>query len=80
MQYQLKINGQPRSVEAEPGTPLLWVLRDELNLTGTKFGCGVASCGACTVHVDGSPIRACITAVEDVAGMDVTTPWATSQS
>ncbi len=73
MAINLTVNGKSFSVEAPPDTPLLWVLRDELDMTGTKFGCGVASCGACTVHVDGSPMRSCITAIEDVAGMDVTT-------
>jgi len=73
MSMTLKINGQTRSVDAEPGTPLLWVIRDELDLTGTKFGCGVASCGACTVHVDGEPTRSCQTMVEDVADADITT-------
>ena len=56
MTVDVTINGRSVTVDAEPGTPLLWVLRDELNLTGTKFGCGVASCGACTVHVDGQPV------------------------
>ena len=55
MKYDINLNGKTVSVEAEPETPLLWVLRDELKLTGTKFGCGVASCGACTVHLDGEP-------------------------
>lgn len=73
MPITLKINGQMRSVEAEPDTPLLWVIRDELDLTGTKFGCGVAACGACTVHVDGQPVRSCQTLVEDAAGTNVTT-------
>lgn len=67
------INGQALEVEAGPDTPLLWVLRDELNLTGTKFGCGVAACGACTVHVDGEPVRSCQTSVEDAAGARITT-------
>ena len=66
MQYQLNINGKSLDVEAEPGTPLLWVLRDELDLTGTKFGCGVAACGACTVHLDGVPIRSCSFPVEEL--------------
>ena len=57
----LDINGQARSVDADPSTPLLWVLRDTLGLTGTKFGCGMALCGACTVHVDGEPVRSCST-------------------
>ncbi len=70
---KLNINGKQVSVEAEPGTPLLWVLRDNLNMTGTKFGCGVAACGACTVHVDGEPVRSCATYVEDLEGSEVTT-------
>jgi isoquinoline 1-oxidoreductase alpha subunit len=73
MALALTVNGQPRSVEVEPDTPLLWVLRDTLGLTGTKFGCGVAACGACTVHVNGKPMRSCILAVADVAGASVTT-------
>lgn len=73
MPIQLKINGAERSVDAEPGTPLLWVIRDELKLTGTKFGCGVAACGACTVHVDGWPTRSCQTYIEDVAGAEIST-------
>jgi isoquinoline 1-oxidoreductase alpha subunit len=60
-------------VNAAPGTPLLWVIRDELKLTGTKFGCGVAACGACTVHLDGEPVRSCQTFVEDVEGAEITT-------
>ncbi len=68
----LKINGETIVVDAAPGTPLLWVLRDELGLTGTKFGCGVASCGACTVHIDGVPVRSCQAFVEDVDG-EITT-------
>ncbi|GAB5436077.1 (2Fe-2S)-binding protein [Falsiruegeria mediterranea] len=73
MTLNLKLNGQTHQVEAEPGTPLLWVLRDELKLTGTKFGCGVASCGACTVHLDGEPVRSCQTYIEDVEDAEVTT-------
>ena len=73
MQYELFINGRTRSVEAEPGTPLLWVVRDELELTGTKFGCGVASCGACTVHFNGSPVRSCSFPIEAAATGKVTT-------
>ena len=67
------VNGQRREVAVDPNTPLLWVLREHLKLTGTKFGCGVAACGACTVHVDGNPIRACVTQVSMVEGMSVTT-------
>lgn len=73
MQLSLNINGQQVEVEAAEGTPLLWVLRDELKLTGTKYGCGVASCGACTVHVDGVPVRSCVTPSENVAGAEITT-------
>ncbi len=67
------INGKPRQIDAMPDTPVLWVLRDHLHLTGTKFGCGMALCGACTVHVDGAPIRACITPISSVAGKKITT-------
>jgi isoquinoline 1-oxidoreductase subunit alpha len=69
----LTVNGQLKQVEVDPGTPLLWVLRDTLGLTGTKFGCGIAQCGACTVHVDGKPVRACITPVSTVSGGAITT-------
>ena len=67
------VNGQRKEVRVDGDTPLLWVLREHLKLTGTKFGCGVAACGACTVHVDGNPIRSCITPVSMVEGMSVTT-------
>ncbi len=70
---EIKVNGEVRAVDVDPETPLLWVLRDELRLTGTKFGCGIAACGACTVHVDGMPIRSCITAVSSVDGKEITT-------
>ena len=73
MKYDLKINGETRSVEADPDTPMLWVIRDELDMTGTKFGCGVASCGACTIHVDGEPTRSCQTTIEDAVGSEITT-------
>lgn len=69
----LDINGQARSVDADPSTPLLWVLRDTLGLTGTKFGCGMALCGACTVHVDGRPVRSCSTPASLAAGKKITT-------
>jgi isoquinoline 1-oxidoreductase alpha subunit len=69
----LNVNGSPHKVDADPETPLLWVLRDEVGLTGTKFGCGVAQCGACTVHVDGQPMRSCVAPVSAMAGRKVTT-------
>jgi aerobic-type carbon monoxide dehydrogenase small subunit (CoxS/CutS family) len=70
---KLTINGQVREVDVDPDTPLLWVVRDTLGLTGTKFGCGAALCGACTVHVDGAAVRSCITTVGEIAGAQVTT-------
>lgn len=70
---QLNINGQNRNSSADASTPLLWVLRDEMNLTGTKFGCGVAACGACTVHVDGQAVRSCVVPASAVAGQKITT-------
>ena len=73
MPTSLIINGQTREVDVPDGMPLLWVIRDELKLTGTKYGCGVSSCGACTVHVDGEPVRSCQTFIEDVEGTEVTT-------
>jgi len=71
--FSLNVNGRTESVDVAPETPLLWVLRDELKLTGTKFGCGVAQCGACTVHVNGKPTRACVTQVSNVATAAITT-------
>ncbi len=71
--YTMHINGKPVSVEVEEDTPLLWVLRDELGMTGTKFGCGIAQCGACTVHVDGDPMRSCMLPVSAVEGRAITT-------
>ena len=68
-----KVNGQSTIVDADPDTPLLWVLRDYLNLTGTKFGCGIAACGACTVHMNGVPLRSCVMPVSACAGQDITT-------
>ncbi|WP_024972537.1 (2Fe-2S)-binding protein [Ralstonia pickettii] len=70
---ELDVNHKPVSVDWDPATPLLWVLRDHLNLTGTKFGCGVAACGACTVHVDGAAVRSCVLPVAAVAGKHITT-------
>jgi isoquinoline 1-oxidoreductase alpha subunit len=69
----LNINGKATTVDADPDTPLLWVLRDELRMTGTKYGCGMALCGACTVHMDGAPIRSCSTPISAVAGKRITT-------
>ncbi|MBQ4822532.1 (2Fe-2S)-binding protein [Aquimarina sp. MMG016] len=71
--YNLKINGQPLSVEADEDTPLLWVLRDHLDMVGTKFGCGIGQCGACTVHIDGSATRSCLLQVSNVGDMEITT-------
>ncbi|MEO6022620.1 MAG: (2Fe-2S)-binding protein [Burkholderiales bacterium] len=70
---QLKVNRQDKTYEGDPTMPLMWYLRDELALTGTKFGCGVGLCGACTVHVDGKAVRACATSMGDIAGKSVTT-------
>lgn len=70
---KLNVNGRPQTVDAEPDTPLLWVLRDTLKMTGTKFGCGMALCGACTVHLDGQAIRSCVTPVSMTSGKKVTT-------
>ena len=73
MKYTLNVNGQSRMVDVAPDTPLLWVLRDTLELTGTKYGCGVGQCGACTIHLNGVPARACMTPVSTVGRMKVTT-------
>jgi isoquinoline 1-oxidoreductase alpha subunit len=67
------LNGEARSLDADPDMPLLWAIRDVLGLTGTKFGCGLAQCGACTVHIDGVPTRSCQAALADIEGMSVTT-------
>ena len=69
----LNINGEPRALDIDPETPLLWALRDELNLTGTKFGCGRALCGACTVHINGNAVRSCLFAAGDAVGKTITT-------
>src|SRR5467141_2152270 len=73
MAQTLTINGKARSVDVDDDTPLLWVLRDVLGMTGTKFGCGLALCGACTIHLDGKPVRSCITPVSAAAGKQITT-------
>jgi isoquinoline 1-oxidoreductase subunit alpha len=69
----LNVNGKDLAVDADPSTPILWALRDTLGLTGTKFGCGQAMCGACTVHMNGSPIRSCVTPISAAAGQKITT-------
>ena len=73
MSLNLNVNGNAVTVDADPSTPVLWALRDNLKLTGTKFGCGMALCGACTVHVDGQAVRACVTPISTVAGKRITT-------
>jgi aerobic-type carbon monoxide dehydrogenase small subunit (CoxS/CutS family) len=72
-QYNLKINGKVLQVEADPTTPVLWVLRDNLKMLGTKFGCGMAQCGACTIHIDGTAMRSCVYPVSAVDGQSITT-------
>ena len=71
--YNLKINGEIHTVEADADTPLLWILRDQLDLVGTKYGCGIGQCGSCTVHVNGSPLRSCMLQVSQLQGMDIVT-------
>ncbi len=71
--FDLNVNGARRTVDVEPDTPLLWVLRDSLGLTGTKFGCGMAQCGACTVHVDGEAVRSCVKQVSELVGKRIVT-------
>ena len=73
MAFAVNINGTPRSVDVDGDTPLLWVLRDVLGMTGTKFGCGMALCGACTVHIDGTAVRSCITTIDSIGDSKVTT-------
>jgi aerobic-type carbon monoxide dehydrogenase small subunit (CoxS/CutS family) len=73
MKLRIRVNGRLRDVDVEPETPLLWVLRDDLRLTGTKFGCGIGACGACTVHLEGGAVRSCITPVSAVGRRAVTT-------
>ncbi len=71
--YNLKINGKPRQVDVDPSTPMLWVLRDSLNMVGTKFGCGMAQCGACTIHLDGNAVRSCVLPVSAIGKQEITT-------
>ena len=73
MSISLNVNGKAMSVDVDPSTPILWALRDNLNMSGTKFGCGMALCGACTVHLDGVAIRSCVTPISAVAGKRITT-------
>src|SRR3979411_1781334 len=73
MPFTIKVNGTLHSVDVDDDTPLLWVLRDLLGMTGTKFGCGMALCGACTVHQDGNPIRSCITTIDSIGDTEITT-------
>jgi isoquinoline 1-oxidoreductase alpha subunit len=77
--YTLQVNGRSHEVDAEPETPLLWILRDHLELVGTKFGCGIGQCGACTIHLDGSPARGCLTPLSAVAAAKITTIEGLSQ-
>ena len=71
--FNLKVNKKKYQVDVDPSTPMLWVLRDHLNLVGTKYGCGIAQCGACTIHVDGNAVRSCITFVDSVGNKEITT-------
>ncbi|TPK86248.1 (2Fe-2S)-binding protein [Mesorhizobium sp. B2-4-12] len=73
MPFAIKVNGETHNVDVDDDTPLLWVLRDVLGMTGTKFGCGKALCGACTVHVDGEPLRSCITTIDSIGESSITT-------
>lgn len=73
MAFDLEVNGVRHSVDADPETPLLWIIRDRIGLTGTKFSCGIGACGACTVHIDGQPVRSCSVAAETAAGRSITT-------
>jgi isoquinoline 1-oxidoreductase alpha subunit len=77
--YQLNVNGQSKKVDVDPGTPLLWVLREELKMTGTKYGCGISACGACTVHVDGIATRSCVVPVSLIGNQKITTIEAIAQ-
>ena len=80
MPFTIKVNGTPHTVDVDDDTPLLWVLRDVLGMTGTKFGCGMALCGACTVHIDGQPVRSCITTIDSVGTSAITTIEAVGQT
>ncbi|MCU4674078.1 (2Fe-2S)-binding protein [Catenovulum sp. 2E275] len=80
MPVTIELNGKKQTIDASPSTPILWVIRDQLNLTGTKFGCGMAMCGACTVHLDGQPIRSCSTPLQVADGKKITTIEGVSQN
>ena len=80
MPFTIKVTGTPHTVDVDGDTPLLWVLRDLLGMTGTKFGCGMALCGACTVHIDGQPVRSCITTIDSVGTSAITTIEAVGQT
>ena len=80
MKIDFTINGKPTSIDVDPAMPLLWVVRDELKLTATKFGCGMAMCGACTLHIDGEAVRSCSAPVETIAGKNITTLEGLSES
>ena len=71
--FNLKVNGNKHQVDVDPDTPILWVLRDNLNLTGTKYGCGISQCGSCTIHLNGNAVRACMMTVASVENLDITT-------
>jgi isoquinoline 1-oxidoreductase alpha subunit len=71
--FNLKINGETRKVDVDPKTPVLWVLRDHLNMTGTKYGCGIAACGACTIHLNGTAVRSCLLPVSAIGNQEITT-------
>jgi isoquinoline 1-oxidoreductase alpha subunit len=73
MKIEFRVNGKAQAVDVDPSTPLLWVIRDHLGMTGTKFGCGIAHCGACTVHINGSATRSCVVPIEAAAGAEITT-------
>jgi isoquinoline 1-oxidoreductase alpha subunit len=77
--YNLKINGQTKQVDVDPATPILWVIREHLNMQGTKYGCGVAMCGACTIHLNGNPVRSCQLPVSAIANKEITTIEGLSQ-
>ncbi len=73
MKYTLKVNGEPHEVDVDPETPLLWVIREDVGLTGTKYSCGIAACGACTVHLDGEATRSCVLPIDSVGDAEITT-------